>query len=200
MKFAMVQNSLTTVGFLLLILADILWVKGKRATPVHAAGYLVVGGSLCLLVLAPGPWWPLTTPAGTEPLQAWKAMSPLLAVLLVIAATISAALLFWSVFIEIGIARKKTGLQPTDTYSGGTYGLCRHPGFWWFSFFVVTIGAVKSFSAYFPTISLLIVFDLLLIFIQDHYTFPKIFRKYDDYRKSVPFLIPRKKAAGSRGN
>ena len=180
----MVLNSFAAVGFLLLILADFLWVKGKKAGFLHVAGYVAVGGTLALLIMAPD--------------RSGHSMEALPSALLVITSIASASLLFWSVFIEIGAARKKRGMRPSEVYSGGTYGLCRHPGFWWFSFLVLAIGMLRGVSVYSLTIFLMIVLDLLLIFMQDRYTFPKVFSGYDEYKKRVPFLFPRWKARETR--
>jgi protein-S-isoprenylcysteine O-methyltransferase Ste14 len=178
----MIQNSLVAAGFLLLILADILWAKGKKAVVfLRVPGYLAVCAAIGLIALE--PW-------SRQPLSA----------IFAVAASVSGALLIWSVFLEIGIEKRKRKLGPADTVVSGTYSLCRHPGFWWFTFFLVSMGALKDFSAYFPTILLMIAFDLLLIVIEDCYTFPKVFRGYDDYKKSVPFLIPRLNRGQSRRN
>lgn len=177
MKFTMIQNSLAALGFSLLLVSDILWVKGKKpAAGLRRTGYLAV---FCGI----GVWAFLPPSAG--------APDNLLSAALIATVAASSALLFWSVFIEIGAERKKHGLGPADVISSGSYGLCRHPGFWWFAILIIALGILKGFSANFPTILIMTGLDLLLIIFQDSYTFPKVFRDYDDYRKAVPFLVPR---------
>jgi len=195
----MVENSLSAAGFLLLLLADFLWTRGKKgAKELRNAGYLLVGAAIILFALAPDPWWPLGAPADSASFQPGPRPSPLGAALLILVMAASCILLFWSVFLEIGIAKRKLGLGPESVVSSGTYRWCRHPGFWWFAILMVAIGAMRGFSGYYLTILLLIALDLLLIFIQDRYTFPKVFRGYEEYKKSVPFLIPRIKAGWFR--
>lgn len=175
MHFTMVQDSLTVLGFLLLMAADFLWVKGKKGVPLlQAVGYLTVGAALGSLAASRG-----ANPSGT-----------LFSPLLILTALLSFALLLWSVFFELALAGKKGKIKPGEPYSGGSYALCRHPGFWWFCILALSIGGLRGFSENFFTISLMIGFDLLLIFIQDRYTFPKVFHGYDDYKKKVPFLFP----------
>lgn len=178
----MIQNSLAVAGFLLLSLADILWAKGGKAVvSLRVHGYLAVCAAIVLIALESRPRRPLSA-------------------IFAVAASVSGALLIWSVFLEIVIEKRKRKLGPADTVVSGTYSLCRHPGFWWFTFLLVSLGALKDFSAHWPTILLMIALDLLLIVIQDCYTFPKVFRGYDDYKKSVPFLIPRLNRGQSRRN
>ena len=201
MHNAMVQNSLVVAGFLLLVVADILWVKGKKiASAIRTAGYLSIGAAIGFLAAAPGPWWPLRSLMGSTTAQNATTVGSLISILLVLIALLSGVLLFWSVFFEIGIEKKKMGLGPMDTVRSGTYSLCRHPGFWWFSIFVAAIGLLRGFSSYLLTILLMIALDLLLILIQDRYTFPTMFHGYADYKKSVPFLIPGTKGEHSRGD
>lgn len=191
----MVENSLSIAGFSLLILADLLWAKGRKGARIlRGSGYFLVGAAVILFALAPNPWWPIPLPAGAAFQQPGPLPSPLGAALLVLIIAASSFLLFWSVFLEIGIAKRRLGLGPKSIVSTGTYHWCRHPGFWWFASLMIAIGALRGFSAYYLTILLLIALNLLLILIQDRYTFPTVFCGYEEYRKNVPFLIPRIKA------
>jgi len=193
MFFAMILNSFILTGFLLLMIADLLWVKGSSATAaIRLAGYIAIGIACGLFSLAPNPSWPLPVPEElAETMSGWRP-GTVFSLLLIIIAAISSCLLFWSVFLEIGIIRKKRGLKSSDIVVSGTYSLCRHPGFWWFAFLILSVGLLRGLSAYPIPIFLMIILDFLLILVQDRYTFPKVFHGYDDYKKSVPFLIPWK--------
>lgn len=192
---AMILNSLILIGFLLLMIADLLWTKGRgSASALRKTGYAIIGCAFGLLVLAPDPSWPFPAQEGTvERMAGWRP-GPELAVVFVALAAASGALLVWSVFLEIGIARKKLGLRRFDIVTSGTYSLCRHPGFWWLTFLVLALGALKGIKVYFTPVFMMVFLDLLLVLLQDRYTFPKVFPAYDDYKKSVPFLIPRKRS------
>ncbi len=186
----MVLNSCALIGFYLLIHADIS--PNDRASKAKAwtrgAGYALVAVALGLLVFAPHPSWPLASAPGRE---SNLPIAVALRIALVVLALVSALLLVWSVFLEISYHRRRLGLDVEATVREGSYSLCRHPGFWWFSFFALSVGFLRGMDLYFFTVSLMIGLDLLLIVIQDKYAFPRLFSGYDAYRKEVPFLFPR---------
>lgn len=188
----MVLNSCALIGFYLLIHADIS--PHSRASKAKAwirgAGYALVSLALGLLVFAPHPSWPLA-PASAAKGSSDLPLAEALRIALVVLALVSAILLVWSVFLEISYHRRRLGLDVEATVREGSYSLCRHPGFWWFSFLAVSVGFLRGMDLYFFTVSLMIGLDLLLIVIQDKYAFPRLFSGYDAYRKEVPFLLPR---------
>lgn len=191
MHFTMVQGSLAVFGFLLLITADFLWAKGGKGVPfLQAIGYLAVGGALGFLALGPNPGDFAEGPPLTPGFQGAIQPETLFSLLLILTALASFALLLWSVFFELALAGRKGKIKPGEIYSGGSYGLCRHPGFWWFCLLAASLGILRGFRENFFTIFLMIGLDLLLIFIQDRYTFPKVFHGYCEYKKNVPFLFP----------
>lgn len=171
---AMVLIFFILAGFLLLLAADQLQIRNKilLSRNVQRAGYLLVSASLAFIVF--------DSSAQCSP-------SPLS----IAAVIFSGLLLLWSVFVEFSIERKKHGIPANGLVTTGSYRFCRHPGFWWFAFFSVSIGSIRGISTYFFTILLMNSLNLLLIFIQDRYIFPKVFKGYEDYQKHVPFLIPR---------
>lgn len=187
---------------MLLIAADLFWAKdkGKGAVRLRLIGYCLVGAALLFFIFAPHPRWPLAPldPAPCPPSSIRR--GGFLSTGLFIAALACGLLLLWSVFFEITITKKKRGLGADDTVTTGTYGLCRHPGFWWFSLSLFCVGALKGLSCYFMSVLLMIGLDLLLIVIQDYFVFPKKFKGYVEYKKNVPFLVPyRKVKRGGKG-
>jgi protein-S-isoprenylcysteine O-methyltransferase Ste14 len=122
------------------------------------------------------------------------------AVLLGTGALFSALLLLWSVFFEFIWIRKKRGIAAGATVDSGTYSLCRHPGFWWLAFLAVFLGILRGIERYYITIILMIALDFLLVFIQDRYVFPRVFPDYLEYRKKVPFLVPRPRRGRTEPN
>jgi protein-S-isoprenylcysteine O-methyltransferase Ste14 len=195
MYFAMVPNSLAAIGFLLLFAADFLLVRGKKsAGAIGRTGYTAVAAAIGAFAFAPSSQRILAAPITPTPAPHAETgpQSAFLTILLVVVAAISCTLLLWSVFFELEIEKRKHGLGPRDTVRSGSYGFCRHPGFWWFSVLVALIGFSRGISSSFMTVFIMISLDLLLILVQDRYTFPKVFRGYDDYKKAVPFLIPHK--------
>lgn len=174
MPDAMVLIFIILAGFLLLIAADLLQIRKKSilSRNVRRAGYLLVLASFVLIALS--------STLDTRP-----------SLLFLGTAIFSGILLLWSVFFEFDIERKKHDIPENGLVTTGSYRFCRHPGFWWFALFSLSLGFLRGISAYFFTILLMNLMNLLLIFIQDRYIFPKVFQGYDEYRKQVPFLVPR---------
>lgn len=84
----------------------------------------------------------------------------------------------------------KTGKLPlVDT---GAYGVCRHPGFWFLLIAYVSLSVIFfSFKAVLFSI-IVSTLNLLYIYVEDVFIFPKTIYGYDDYKKRVPFLVPRR--------
>ncbi len=201
----MVLNSLIVGSFSLLILADLLQVRKMPFKTLRLLGYLGVClslGSLSLPVLGT-----ILGLSGTDNLAAGGAAgmeaaadffrrSPGLFGLLAILAFISAGLLAWTVFIELAFWKKRLNLYSQDTVRKGSYGLCRHPGFWWLAFLLLFLILPGGFSTTVAPAALMIFSNLTLIIVQDRFVFPRLFKGYGEYRKEIPFLIPR---PGNRG-
>ncbi|MBQ7086292.1 MAG: hypothetical protein IJM96_02305 [Clostridia bacterium] len=95
-------------------------------------------------------------------------------------------------FVEIPFDETytKTGKLPlVDT---GAYAVCRHPGFWFL--LIAYISICKIFFS--PKALIFTIFvnilNFLYICIEDAFVFPKMIYRYDDYKKRVPFLVPRR--------
>ena len=74
----------------------------------------------------------------------------------------------------------------------GVYAICRHPGFWMFALFYLFLGLFLSSRILLIATILYSGCNFLYITIQDYYIFPQYIRGYDNYKKSVPFLIPNR--------
>lgn len=73
----------------------------------------------------------------------------------------------------------------------GVYSFCRHPGIWWFFGCFLCMGmstGVKERAALSMVLSL---FNLLYAWYQDRCIFVREFSDYEDYQRTVPFLIPK---------
>ena len=95
------------------------------------------------------------------------------------AAAISAAALIYTLFFALPFRDTYTEAEQVPVVSTGVYGLCRHPGFWPF----LTLAAAVVFP----------LCNGLYIYIQDRWIFPQYIHGYDEYRRAVPFLIPRRR-------
>ena len=191
MAIAMVINSCILGGFLLLFAADSLRLRRSGALPaaLERLGYAFLLLSLALLAFAPRPSWPFGYQNAGRGSPAFTGIP---AFILAAGAIAGASLLLWSVFLEFGWIRKKRKLRPEAIVDSGTYGLCRHPGFWWLTLLVVCLGLLKGVERYYITMILMTALDFLLVFVQDRFIFPRVFPGYEEYRKRVPFLIPGK--------
>jgi len=84
--------------------------------------------------------------------------------------------------------------RPQKLVTSGTYALVRHPGVMWLAIIFV------SLLLLFPSKILLLAalvwlgVDVLHVFIQDKFLFPKAFADYPKYRAQTPFLIPTRKS------
>jgi len=198
----MVLYSCIVIGFLLLFAADFLQVggSGAAARALDRLGYAFVFLAILHLAFAARPSWPF---GNGEADLVFRGPVGIPAVLLWIGAILSALLLVWSVFLEFIWIRKKRGLGPDATVDSGTYGMCRHPGFWWLSFLVICIGVLRNLKSNFIPVILLVGLDFLLVLLQDQYVFPRVFPGYKQYREKVPFLIPRRggrNRSGTKGS
>lgn len=97
---------------------------------------------------------------------------------------ISLVLTLYSVLLEIPLHGNGT------LYTKGTYSLCRHPGFLWYSFFTLL---TATYFWYAPLAWVCLGFiccNFALITLEDVVLFPKMFPQYKDYKKTTRFLIP----------
>lgn len=179
-------------GFALLAFAEWLALSHAKKQPLRThdyhpffpamqtAGYLSVAGGLLSAQFVS---------------KASESMLPLLSIPSVRAAAIvllalGGIMLIWTVFLEIPLGLKKHGIPPGKTYRYGSYAHCRHPGFWWLACFTLGMALQKPGPLMWGIFFLTNVCNLLLISIQDRYTFPMQFADYREYARDVPFLIP----------
>lgn len=126
-------------------------------------------------------------------------IGPGLDLALLLGAIACGLLLGWTVFLEIGMERRKRGLPQGKAVRTGSYGLCRHPGFWCLSLLVLFLSLRGGFTSNLLLASTLVGLDFLLILVQDLYSFPKVFADYEAYKKQVPFLLPGVRRPSGRG-
>lgn len=83
------------------------------------------------------------------------------------------------------------GNQVVDT---GLYALCRHPGVLGFFAMYLFLWLATGSSLVLAAALIWTGMDILHIWVQDRYFFPKALKGYEAYRRTTPFLIPTKKS------
>lgn len=113
-----------------------------------------------------------------------------LSVLWCAAAAVFLVLELYALFGSFSVSEAYTATDvPRQTSENGLYSLCRHPGIPLFAGFYICLhfGAGVPLSDALAYISC----NLLLAAFEDAVIFPRLLGGYDDYKKRVPFIIPR---------
>jgi len=76
----------------------------------------------------------------------------------------------------------------------GWYRACRHPGFWTLSLAYLFLWLFTSNVMLLYALIAYTICNFIYILVQDIYIFPRYIRGYDDYRNTVPFLIPNRES------
>lgn len=72
----------------------------------------------------------------------------------------------------------------------GMYALCRHPGVLWFSFFYFFAWLAMGKMLVMWAGIVWTIMDIIHVYVQDLWLFPKALAGYREYQRKVPFLIP----------
>lgn len=191
----MVILLLCALGFGLLAVAEWAAISGLRLPSVMAGlgGYAGVGIALFRHASGEPPEWAVFAQAGqTASPGFWMAIGGIVAAL-------SLVLLIWTVFLEIPRERRRMGIDERGTVRTGSYGSCRHPGWWWLAIHALSWCVIRP-GASMPSDALTIIGgNLALVYAQDRWFFPSRFDDYGEYRDLVPFLFPRaRRGTGAR--
>lgn len=84
--------------------------------------------------------------------------------------------------------------QKRMAYTKGMYALCRHPGVIWFVLGFFCLYAMMPTTHVLLYVSLMSIYNIIYIIIQDIYIFPETFYNYQEYKQQTPFLIPNIKS------
>ncbi len=76
-----------------------------------------------------------------------------------------------------------------DLCNTGIYGKMRHPGVW--CFLICSVGFGLLFRGTMIMALVMAILNLGYTWLQDKYYFPKYIDGYEDYKKEVPYLIPK---------
>ncbi|MFH0847429.1 MAG: hypothetical protein V1894_05200 [Chloroflexota bacterium] len=176
---------LGALAFLLVHLIDVVSLFFKRASRLKLYVWVLASGLLIYAVtgtsLHPGKF---SLPAWTS----WLGWALFLPALL---------LFLYSLFVNLPFRKTYLDTKSEQLIKVSLYALVRHPGVY-FSFLTLISLILVSHSRLLLTATLLWEgLDLLLIFVDDYYTFSRMFPGYDDYRRETPLLIPSRKSLRS---
>jgi len=82
----------------------------------------------------------------------------------------------------------------THLITNGFYSLTRHPGVMGFTILLPSLFFASGSKLLLIAVPIFYFFDLLVVWIQDVYFFPKMFPEYNEYRKLTPIFYPNKRS------
>lgn len=75
-------------------------------------------------------------------------------------------------------------------YTEGVYALCRHPGVLWYGgIYLCMAGMIGTRESVLQAV-IFILWNVAYVILQDKVIFPRTFTNYEDYKRTVPFLLP----------
>ena len=168
------------VSFALFVLFDINKIRWQKQflNLLFPLGGVLLAGSTLLCILASG-LTDFTWHAGT--------------ILGMLGCVISAGIMIYALFFALPFQDTYAESHDVPVISTGLYGLCRHPAFWPMLALYVLLWLTFGGGWLLAAAILYPLCNLLYIIIQDRRIFPQYIRGYDEYKKQVPFLIPRRK-------
>lgn len=106
---------------------------------------------------------------------------------------VSIFLFVYSLFLEIPLRRTYgvTGVGD-ELVKTGTYALVRHPGVLWFALFIASLLLVSRSKLLLMAAPPWLSMDVLYVWIQEHFYFPKMFPGYEQYKQETPMLVPNR--------
>ncbi len=104
---------------------------------------------------------------------------------------ISLVLLIYSLFFALPFTKTYVKAEKNNkVVDAGAYALCRHPGVICFFFFYFFLWLVSGKMLVMWACLIWTMIDILHVYLQDRWFFPKILNNYNVYKREVPFLIP----------
>lgn len=104
---------------------------------------------------------------------------------------VSLLLMLYSLFFALPFGKTYMGMEKeNNVVDTGMYALCRHPGVIWFFFFYLFLWLASGIKIIFWAAFIWTVMDIIHVYVQDRWLFPKTLKRYELYKKNVPFLIP----------
>lgn len=104
---------------------------------------------------------------------------------------ISMLLMLYSLFFALPFSNTYLKVEKTNAVvDTGMYSLCRHPGVIWFFFFYLFLSLASGLKMMILAGIIWTIMDVVHVYVQDRWLFPKAMPGYGQYKCKVPFLIP----------
>ncbi len=181
---AMKYIVLGALAFLLIHLFDLISVIVKKIRRLKLYIWVLSGG-LLVYAIAEASFSPdkLPLPVWTSWLG-WAIFLPTL------------SLFLYSLFINLPFRKTYLVADSEKLINVSLYALCRHPGFYFSVLSLSSLVLISRSRLLLTATPLWEGLDMLLILLDDFYTFRRMFPGYDQYRKETPMLIPSRKSIG----
>jgi len=167
-----------SVSFVFLLLFDIGKIRGIRYAPI---AFWLGGGLLSVATVG------LVLPAVNQKVQALRYVSGILAVGFLLA-------LLYILFVALPAKSTYSSSRLQQLQKNGPYTLCRHPAAWCMLFMYLFLWLYAGTKELLIAFVLFPLLNLLYIWVQDRYLFPRYIDGYDEYKLQTPYLFPTRKS------
>jgi protein-S-isoprenylcysteine O-methyltransferase Ste14 len=101
--------------------------------------------------------------------------------------------MIYSLFLEIPFkgtyVAEGTGNKLVTT---GTYALARHPGVLWYALLLISLILISQRQLILLAAPIWLLMDVLYVWLQDRFFFPRMFPDYGRYQRETPMLSPNR--------
>ncbi len=109
--------------------------------------------------------------------------------------TLGGGLLIYSLAVEIPFQRTYLAPDaPSQLVTTGTYALTRHPGVLWLGLLLCGLLLVSRSRPLLIATPLWLAIDVLYVWLQDRFFFPRQFPDYGRYQRQTPMLWPNRRS------
>lgn len=119
----------------------------------------------------------------------WFSVDILVSGIFSVFALLAAIQMFYSLFGALPFKTTYVSAEANQTIDTGMYALCRHPGVWGFFFLYLSSFLATGNGLMLIACVVWTAMDIIHVWIQDRYFFPKTLIGYTDYQRTTPFLL-----------
>ncbi|MGE4354291.1 MAG: isoprenylcysteine carboxylmethyltransferase family protein [Oscillospiraceae bacterium] len=105
-------------------------------------------------------------------------------------AMLSLLMMLWALFFSLPFLKTYVEGESGRVVDTGLYAVCRHPGVLFFALMYLCLWLVSGRDTMLAAAICWTMMDVLHVYVQDRWLFPKTLSGYEEYRLRVPFLIP----------